>query len=102
MGGGDARGGLGAGGKYVPPSMRNRGDGDGPAGESMGGPGGRDRRDDYYTVRVSNLSEDANEDDLHAMFRKSGTLHGCFARGTRRRACAEGLRLSVIIARRMR
>lgn len=62
-------------GKYVPPSMRNRGEGEGPAGDSMER---RDRRDDYFTVRVSNLSEDANEDDLHAMFRKVGHIARVF------------------------
>lgn len=69
-------GGAGGPSKYVPPSMRNRGDGDSPAGDSMDR--GRDRRDDFFTVRVSNLSEDANEEDLHALFRKVGHIARVF------------------------
>ncbi|GJN93444.1 hypothetical protein Rhopal_006500-T1 [Rhodotorula paludigena] len=52
-----------AGGRYVPPSMRAgaaRG-----AGETMGGPRGRD---DFPTLRVTNLSEDASDSDLWELF----------------------------------
>lgn len=51
------------GGKYVPPSMR--GGGRGP-GESMGRPGGS--RDDMPTLRVTNISEDTQENDLRDLF----------------------------------
>ncbi|KAI0635017.1 translation initiation factor 3 RNA-binding subunit [Trametes polyzona] len=51
------------GGKYVPPSMR--GGGRGP-GEAMGRPGGS--RDDLPTLRVTNISEDTQEDDLRDLF----------------------------------
>ncbi|KAL1941551.1 hypothetical protein VTO73DRAFT_6990 [Trametes versicolor] len=51
------------GGKYVPPSMR--GGGRGP-GEAMGRPGGN--RDDLPTLRVTNISEDTQENDLRDLF----------------------------------
>ncbi|KZP11426.1 translation initiation factor 3, RNA-binding subunit [Athelia psychrophila] len=51
------------GGKYVPPSMRGAGRG---AGESMGRPGGN--RDDLPTLRVTNISEDTQENDLRDLF----------------------------------
>ncbi|KAI0746600.1 translation initiation factor 3, RNA-binding subunit [Daedaleopsis nitida] len=50
------------GGKYVPPSMRGA---RGP-GESMGRPGGS--RDDMPTLRVTNISEDTQENDLRDLF----------------------------------
>ncbi|THH22527.1 hypothetical protein EUX98_g8165 [Antrodiella citrinella] len=50
------------GGKYVPPSMRG---GRGP-GESMSRPGGN--RDDLPTLRVTNISEDVQENDLRELF----------------------------------
>ncbi|GAA96195.1 uncharacterized protein L969DRAFT_100704 [Mixia osmundae IAM 14324] len=61
-------------GKYIPPSMRagaaNR------VGESMNGPR---NRDDMPTLRVTNLSEDATEDDLWELFgsavRGIGKIH---------------------------
>ncbi|KZO98604.1 translation initiation factor 3, RNA-binding subunit [Calocera viscosa TUFC12733] len=63
-----------AGGKYVPPSMRagaaNR------AGESMYKPGGN--RDDMPTLRVTNLSEDAEEDDLRDLFSRFGRVARVF------------------------
>ncbi|KAF9558600.1 translation initiation factor 3, RNA-binding subunit [Agrocybe pediades] len=51
------------GGKYVPPSMRGAGRG---AGESMRGTGGN--RDDLPTLRVTNISEDTQENDLRELF----------------------------------
>jgi len=56
-------GSSGTGGKYVPPSMRGAGRG---AGESMGRPGGS--RDDLPTLRVTNISEDTQENDLRELF----------------------------------
>jgi len=55
-------------GKYVPPSMRS-GAGRG-AGESMNRP-----REDMPTLRVTNVSEDANEDDLRDLFTRFGRVH---------------------------
>jgi len=54
-------------GKYVPPSMRA---GAGRVGESMNRP-----REDLPTLRVTNVSEDANEDDLRDLFSRFGRLH---------------------------
>ena len=57
------------GGKYVPPSMR--GGGRGP-GEAMGRPGGS--RDDLPTLRVTNISEDTQENDLRELFGAFGRV----------------------------
>jgi len=54
-------------GKYVPPSMRA---GAGRVGESMNRP-----REDLPTLRVTNVSEDANEDDLRELFSRFGRVH---------------------------
>ncbi|EPS93472.1 hypothetical protein FOMPIDRAFT_1039080 [Fomitopsis schrenkii] len=58
------------GGKYVPPSMR-AGGGRGP-GEAMGRPGGS--RDDLPTLRVTNISEDVQENDLRDLFGTFGRV----------------------------
>ncbi|ETS64991.1 hypothetical protein PaG_00439 [Moesziomyces aphidis] len=58
------------GGKYIPPSMR--GGAKGP-GEKMGGLGGVSR-DDLPTLRVTNLSEDADDDDLRELFGRFGRV----------------------------
>ncbi|KAL1741095.1 eukaryotic translation initiation factor 3 subunit G-domain-containing protein, partial [Schizophyllum fasciatum] len=55
-------GGPGTGGVYVPPSLRAGGR---AAGESMRGAGGRD---DLPTLRVTNISEDTQENDLRELF----------------------------------
>ncbi len=70
-GAGAGPGGLGAGsGKYVPPSAR------------AGGAGAGDQRDvpveELTQLRVSNLSEDVEEDDLRALFRPFGNLDKIF------------------------
>jgi translation initiation factor 3 subunit G len=58
---------LGAGtGRYVPPGARNRG-----PGESMRTTGSRD---DLPTLRVTNVTEDATEDDLRDLFSKFGRV----------------------------
>ncbi|CAG2229901.1 eukaryotic translation initiation factor 3 subunit G-like [Mytilus edulis] len=56
-----------AGGKYVPPSLR-----DGPSkgkGETM-----QSKRDESATIRVTNLSEDTRESDLQELFRPFGPI----------------------------
>ena len=53
--------------KYVPPSMRTRG-----PGESMSRPGGS--RDDLPTLRVTNISEDTQENDLRELFGTFGRV----------------------------
>jgi translation initiation factor 3 subunit G len=71
--GADAAGAAAGGpGKYVPPSMRGGAAGRG-AGESMYGAGRN--RDDYPTLRVTNLSEDTTEDDLWGIFQRFGRVH---------------------------
>jgi translation initiation factor 3 subunit G len=57
------------GGKYVPPSMRAGGRG---AGEAMGRPGGN--RDELPTLRVTNISEDTQENDLRDLFGAFGRV----------------------------
>lgn len=55
-------------GKYVPPSMRA---GASRAGESMRGPG---NREDMPTLRVTNISEDTQENDLRELFGGFGRI----------------------------
>jgi len=71
-----AAGSAAGGGKsvYVPPSLR-AGAGRG-AGEMMGRPGGN--RDDLPTLRVTNVSEDASEDDLRDLFSRFGRVARVF------------------------
>lgn len=57
------------GGKYVPPSMRAGARG---PGEAMGRPGGS--RDDLPTLRVTNISEDTQENDLRDLFGAFGRV----------------------------
>ncbi|KIK65591.1 hypothetical protein GYMLUDRAFT_39071 [Collybiopsis luxurians FD-317 M1] len=57
------------GSKYVPPSLRAGARG---AGESMRGPGGS--RDDLPTLRVTNISEDTQENDLRELFGHFGRV----------------------------
>ncbi|KAJ6486769.1 eukaryotic translation initiation factor 3 subunit G-domain-containing protein [Mycena sanguinolenta] len=56
--------GASSGGKYVPPSMR------GPGGVRTAGPpgGSGGSRDDLPTLRVTNISEDTQENDLRELF----------------------------------
>jgi translation initiation factor 3 subunit G len=63
--------GSGGGGKYVPPSMRSGASARGP-GEAMSRPGGA--RDDLPTLRVSNISEDTQENDLRELFGRFGRV----------------------------
>jgi translation initiation factor 3 subunit G len=65
-----AAGGASTTGKYVPPSMRA---GAGRGGERMGGPGGGSR-DDLPTLRVTNVSEDTQENDLRDLFGAFGRV----------------------------
>ncbi|KIK79773.1 hypothetical protein PAXRUDRAFT_36356 [Paxillus rubicundulus Ve08.2h10] len=59
------------GGKYVPPSMRAGARG---AGESMGRPGGTGSREDLPTLRVTNISEETEENDLRELFGAFGRV----------------------------
>eukprot|EP00252_Welwitschia_mirabilis_P002445 TRINITY_DN1239_c0_g1_i1.p1 TRINITY_DN1239_c0_g1~~TRINITY_DN1239_c0_g1_i1.p1 ORF type:complete len:303 (-),score=42.07 TRINITY_DN1239_c0_g1_i1:101-1009(-) len=53
---------------YVPPSLRG-----GPAAAERGAEGTR-RRNDENSVRVTNLSEDTRESDLHELFKPFGNI----------------------------
>ncbi|SAM00138.1 hypothetical protein [Absidia glauca] len=56
------------------------------AGESMRG--GADRRDDNCTLRVTNLSEDVTDNDIHDLFRRFGNITRVFlARDRETRMC---------------
>jgi RNA recognition motif. (a.k.a. RRM, RBD, or RNP domain) len=57
-------------GKYVPPSMRG---GSRAPGESLGRAGGGGR-DDLPTLRVTNISEDTQENDLRELFGMFGRV----------------------------
>jgi len=75
-----------SGGKYVPPSMRAgaaRG-----AGESMYKSGAS--RDDMPTLRVTNLSEDAEEDDLRELFSRFGRVARVFVGRDRETGVGKG------------
>lgn len=61
-----------AGNKYLAPHQRRAAGGE-SAGESM-----RDKRDDSASLRVTNLSEDTRESDLHDLFRKFGHISRVF------------------------
>lgn len=77
-------GALGAGGSsYVPPHMRGRGG----AGEKMGG---KFERDDLATLRVTNVSEFAEEQDLRDMFSRFGHVTRVFLAKDRETGRAKG------------
>ncbi|KAI8083005.1 eukaryotic translation initiation factor 3 subunit G-domain-containing protein [Halteromyces radiatus] len=71
--------------KYTPPHLRNK------AAAAAGGQGGesmRDRRDDNCTLRVTNLSEDVVDNDIHDLFRRFGNITRVFlARDRETRMC---------------
>jgi translation initiation factor 3 subunit G len=81
---GGAAGGLGsASGGYVPPHLRGRGG----AGEKMGG---KFDRDDSATLRVTNVSEFAEEQDLRDMFSRYGHVTRVFLAKDRETGRAKG------------
>ncbi|ORY83310.1 eukaryotic translation initiation factor 3 subunit G-domain-containing protein [Protomyces lactucae-debilis] len=70
--------GTGAGssnGKYVPVFMRAGNKGTGETMNGVRGPGGRD---ELPTLRITNLSEDAEEEDLKALFGRHGAVARVF------------------------
>jgi hypothetical protein len=82
--GGADSGGLGAGGGgYVPPHLRGRAG----AGEKMGG---KFDRDDSATLRVTNVSEFAEEQDLRDMFSRYGHVTRVFLAKDRETGRAKG------------
>ncbi|KAL5483702.1 hypothetical protein EMCRGX_G020109 [Ephydatia muelleri] len=72
-GAGSGSGGVGT--KYVPPNQRDRGDRGTTKGELMDS---RGQADDQATVRVTNLSEEAQEADLRELFGHFGMLKRIF------------------------
>lgn len=75
--------GIGTGGKYVPPSLR----GEGKKGEMMS----QSRtHDDQAAVRVTNLSEDANENDLRDLFGPFGAIQRVFLAKDKRTQQSKG------------
>ncbi|OJD16231.1 eukaryotic translation initiation factor 3 subunit G [Emergomyces pasteurianus Ep9510] len=78
-------GGLGAGGSsYVPPHLRKGG---ASAGERMGG---KYERDDLATLRVTNVSELAEEQEIRDMFERFGRVTRVFLAKDRETNMAKG------------
>ncbi|KAI9902779.1 hypothetical protein N3K66_002131 [Trichothecium roseum] len=73
-------------GSYVPPALR--GDRAGAAGERMGGKFGD--RDDLATLRVTNVSEMAEEGELRDMFERFGRVTRVFLAKDRETGMAKG------------
>ncbi|KAI1327138.1 eukaryotic translation initiation factor 3 subunit-like protein [Xylariaceae sp. FL0255] len=73
-------------GSYVPPALR--GDRAGAAGERMGGKYGE--RDDLATLRVTNVSEMAEEGELRDMFERFGRVTRVFLAKDRDTGLAKG------------
>jgi len=85
-GGAEAAGGLGgASGGYVPPHLRKGGAG--TTGERMGG---KFERDDLATLRVTNVSEFAEENDLREIFERHGRVTRVFLAKDRETGRAKG------------
>ena len=85
-GGVPKEGALGAGGGgYVPPHLRKGGAA--TAGERMGG---RFERDDLATLRVTNVSEFAEENDLREIFERFGRVTRVFLAKDRETGRAKG------------
>ena len=73
-------GGVGSGGgksKYVPPSMRNGAEGAGSMGGAEGNRGIKRNREEN-TIRVSNISENATENDIRDLFKRYGYIKRLF------------------------
>ncbi|TGZ83137.1 RNA-binding domain-containing protein [Ascodesmis nigricans] len=83
-------GGSGGGTSYVPPHLRNKGKTGG--GETMGGRdfGSRQERDELATLRVTNVSEFAEEGDLRDMFERFGRVTRVFLAKDRDTGRAKG------------
>lgn len=72
-------------GSYVPPALR----GDRPQGERMGG-SKFGERDDFATLRVTNVSEMAEEQELRDMFERFGRVTRVFLAKDRETGLAKG------------
>ncbi|KAI1490802.1 eukaryotic translation initiation factor 3 subunit-like protein [Biscogniauxia mediterranea] len=80
-----AGGAAGKKGSYVPPALRNGGS----AGEKMGG-SKYGERDDFATLRVTNVSEMAEEGELRDMFERFGRVTRVFLAKDRETGLAKG------------
>lgn len=85
-GGAGALGGAG-GGSYVPPHLRGKA---GVTGERMGGGKYGHERDDLATLRVTNVSEFAEEQELRDMFSRYGHVTRVFLAKDRETGRAKG------------
>lgn len=78
---------IGAGGaapgKYKPPSLRS-------GAVPSAGIGGPVQRDEYTTLRVTNLSEDVEEEDLRDLFRRYGRVTRIFVGRDRETGACKG------------
>jgi translation initiation factor 3 subunit G len=83
---GGGGGGGSVGGAYVPPALRGKN----PAGERMSGGGGKFERDDLATLRVTNLSESADEGELRELFGRWGHVVRVFLAKDRDTGRAKG------------
>ncbi|KAJ1555290.1 translation initiation factor eIF3 subunit g [Nowakowskiella sp. JEL0078] len=63
-------------GKYILPSLRPDANGDMPA--DRGGRGAPGSRDDYNTIRITNLSQDSTEPDVRDLVNKFGNVARVF------------------------
>ncbi|KAK0718345.1 eukaryotic translation initiation factor 3 subunit G-domain-containing protein [Lasiosphaeria miniovina] len=80
--------GAGKKGSYVPPALRGDRAGAGAAGDRMGGKYGE--RDDLATLRVTNVSEMAEESELRDMFERFGRVTRVFLAKDRDTGLAKG------------
>ncbi|KAI1436095.1 eukaryotic translation initiation factor 3 subunit-like protein [Xylaria sp. CBS 124048] len=90
QGAGGAGAGAGKKGSYVPPALR--GDRGAAAGDRMSGPSGSKygERDDLATLRVTNVSEMAEEGELANMFERFGRVARVFLAKDRHTKLAKG------------
>ncbi|KAL2125818.1 hypothetical protein VTI74DRAFT_2603 [Chaetomium olivicolor] len=75
-------------GSYVPPALRGGPGGARGEGERMGGKYGE--RDDFATLRVTNVSEMAEEQELRDMFERFGRVTRVFLAKDRDTGLAKG------------
>ena len=90
---GGAGPGAGKKGSYVPPALRGGPGGAGAGGEKMGGAGAGGKygeRDDFATLRVTNVSEMAEENELRDMFERFGRVTRVFLAKDRDTGLAKG------------
>lgn len=83
--------------RYVPPSMRNRQESGGKEmgdGRDRGARGARGGQNDENTIRVTNLSEDATQDDLEELFSPFGSLQRVYVAKDSRTQATKGFLLS--------